>query len=270
MLMDKNGKHHSQGFTLIELLVVISIIAVLAAILFPVFARARENARRASCASNLKQLALSTLMYTQDYDSKLPPRSADKSPTKGNYYFQMEDYIKSPQLLRCPSQKSKAFSSSSNYTYPSYGMPANGTAEGNAQARTIIAIVAVPGAWENGTVTAFSSPLGVDQFPQASLTGLFADTKYGAGSSPREEDGSSYFQGYSTTGRIYLTDRHLEGANYAYLDGHVKWLKTTVVNQILALEGASTSRYGVSEVDGAQLPIVFAWQCPKASGSTCF
>ena len=66
--------HQSKGFTLIELLVVIAIIAILAAILFPVFARARENARRASCQSNEKNLMLSVMQYTQDYDERMPPR----------------------------------------------------------------------------------------------------------------------------------------------------------------------------------------------------
>src|SRR4028119_422853 len=65
-------KQYRAGFTLIELLVVIAIIAILAAILFPVFARARENARRASCQSNLKQLGLAFAQYTQDYDEMLP------------------------------------------------------------------------------------------------------------------------------------------------------------------------------------------------------
>src|SRR5471032_329947 len=66
-----------RGFTLIELLVVIAIIAILAAILFPVFARARENARRASCQSNLKQLTLGILQYTQDYDGCYPEKDAN-------------------------------------------------------------------------------------------------------------------------------------------------------------------------------------------------
>mgnify|MGYP001548207113 CR=1 FL=1 len=61
-----------RAFTLIEMLVVVAIIAVLAAILFPVFARARENARRASCQSNLKQIALGIFMYAQDYDERMP------------------------------------------------------------------------------------------------------------------------------------------------------------------------------------------------------
>ena len=68
----KSYRRNARGFTLIELLVVIAIIAILAAILFPVFARARENARRTSCLSNLKQIALSSLQYIQDYDGRYP------------------------------------------------------------------------------------------------------------------------------------------------------------------------------------------------------
>ncbi|NLO06641.1 MAG: DUF1559 domain-containing protein [candidate division WS1 bacterium] len=64
----------TRGFTLIELLVVIAIIAILAAILFPVFARAREKARQASCLSNAKQIGLAMLMYVQDYDEMFPDR----------------------------------------------------------------------------------------------------------------------------------------------------------------------------------------------------
>src|SRR5690606_3137964 len=100
------------GFTLIELLVVIAIISILAAILFPVFARAREQARRASCASNFKQLGMAMLQYTQDYDERFPPFSQGA----GNVGFQgfngadgarwgdvIYPYIKNTQIFDCPS-----------------------------------------------------------------------------------------------------------------------------------------------------------------------
>src|SRR5262245_12692940 len=76
---------YSGGFTLIELLVVIAIIAILAAILFPVFAKAREKARQASCESNLKQLTLACLQYAQDYDEKLPMAGWNSGGTADNY-----------------------------------------------------------------------------------------------------------------------------------------------------------------------------------------
>lgn len=89
------------GFTLIELLVVIAIIAILAAILFPVFGRARENARRSSCQSNLKQIGLGILQYTQDYDEKYPSRYMD---TEFNSWRRVTfPYVKSTELYGCPS-----------------------------------------------------------------------------------------------------------------------------------------------------------------------
>ena len=80
------ARHPRRGFTLIELLVVIAIIAILAAILFPVFARAREQARRSVCLSNMKQIGLGLGMYMQDYDQTFPPGgpkawTAGKNPT---------------------------------------------------------------------------------------------------------------------------------------------------------------------------------------------
>ena len=70
--MKRNRSRHESGFTLIELLVVIAIIAILAAILFPVFAQAREKARATSCSSNIRQAGLALMQYTQDYDERYP------------------------------------------------------------------------------------------------------------------------------------------------------------------------------------------------------
>src|SRR6186713_437363 len=90
------------GFTLIELLVVIAIIAILAAILFPVFAQAREKARQASCVSNLKQITIGQLMYAQDYDETLVTSWARGFP--GDFNFFVQPYMKSLQVLHCPSR----------------------------------------------------------------------------------------------------------------------------------------------------------------------
>ena len=95
--------HHSlrrQGFTLIELLVVIAIIAILAAILFPVFARARENARRSSCQSNLKNIGMGIIQYTQDSDELyLPEQNSDNK----TFVTMLQPYVKSQKLFVCPS-----------------------------------------------------------------------------------------------------------------------------------------------------------------------
>lgn len=118
------GIRSKRGFTLIELLVVIAIIAILAAILFPVFARAREAARKTSCASNLKQLALGVRMYMQDYDEKYPQKGntgydgydeawAGHAGWTANQVVladTMNAYLKNDKIWECPSDQG-AFSS---------------------------------------------------------------------------------------------------------------------------------------------------------------
>jgi prepilin-type N-terminal cleavage/methylation domain-containing protein/prepilin-type processing-associated H-X9-DG protein len=114
------------GFTLIELLVVIAIIAILAAILFPVFAQAREKARQTSCLSNMKELALANLMYVQDYDESFCNEGV-ASPANGwgwqdTWMVEVQPYIKNLQIFRCPSDSHTVLDPPD----PSYSYPGNG------------------------------------------------------------------------------------------------------------------------------------------------
>lgn len=94
----------TNGFTLIELLVVIAIIAILAAILFPVFARAREKARQTACASNMRQMGLAVQMYLQDYDERFPLAATAPTPvTFLNWHHLVDPYVKNKQVWVCPS-----------------------------------------------------------------------------------------------------------------------------------------------------------------------
>lgn len=121
-----NARRHS-AFTLIELLVVIAIIAILAAILFPVFAQAREKARQASCISNTKQYSLATNMYVQDYDETMPMGSYPVNgnpPTGciGTYYWAVTPYVKNNQITQCPTEP-RALNLAEVVGFPCAGSP---------------------------------------------------------------------------------------------------------------------------------------------------
>lgn len=122
------------GFTLIELLVVIAIIAILAAILLPVFARARENARKATCQSNEKQLANALLMYSQDYDERLP--AGYTSPPARDWATDTAPYLKNTQVFVCPSKSNQ----SRGYGYNTWlaSNPGRSLAEIQEPARTCL------------------------------------------------------------------------------------------------------------------------------------
>ncbi|MCS7252579.1 MAG: DUF1559 domain-containing protein [Armatimonadota bacterium] len=211
-----NAAHMSKGrigFTLIELLVVIAIIAILAAILFPVFARAREKARTASCQSNLKQLINAWTMYSQDYDEVcLPHRVGGASSAAFNWVTLMMPYVKNEQIFRCPSTNTLI-----SYTYNFHVSAGGGM---------LLAMIRLPAqtpilADANGSTDSRQALVFL-----VSTTGG-TNTLLGRNlANPANPPAASWND--SSEGRINGW-RHTQGANYAFADGHVKWMSGTAV-----------------------------------------
>jgi prepilin-type N-terminal cleavage/methylation domain-containing protein/prepilin-type processing-associated H-X9-DG protein len=247
-LRERGGGKPAFGFTLIELLVVIAIIAILAAILFPVFARARENARRASCQSNLKQLALGVFQYTQDYDGRMSGATGTNSSTLSNLWLgPYEPYLKSSQLLFCPSVK-KFAGTAGAATATHYGFPVNWDA-------TPGRLIVVTRLQSEGLGAATAGTL-LDSLPEAARTCLIGETGNQANG-----NGSPVFCAIRAYGAVG-PDRpaqHLEGSNYAYADGHVKWLSKTAVDAVFAQQASVAGYKGITTANAANYPIVFAW-----------
>ena len=220
-----------RAFTLIELLVVIAIIAILAAILFPVFTRARENARRASCQSNLKQITLGILMYVQDYDEhypmyRVPASSTDYAARPFGWADALQPYTKSTQILQCPSDSSGPDSTPSSSGYSDYAY----------------------NLWVGGWDSSKNTGLSLATLTEPSLTVLVSDHTTGSA--------AAYLVGaepYSSAGRLSApvdtgiaelppgAVRHLDGVNFSFADGHVKWFKgNTTTGKISGAYGAGT------------------------------
>ncbi|MCD6362112.1 MAG: DUF1559 domain-containing protein [Armatimonadetes bacterium] len=196
-----------RGFTLIELLVVIAIIAILAAILFPVFAKAREKARQTSCLSNIKQIMLAELQYEQDYDERTASYSSNPGAASTYSYREMlEPYLKNNQVVLCPSD--------SRDTGWSYGPN----------------ITAVSG----GTWQYLYAYRKIAQIQYPAECACFADTagsywRWNASATP------DYLDGISNT-----TARHNEGLNVAFFDGHAKWVSYSYISGEAAKKTSGT------------------------------
>jgi len=221
-------KSERRGFTLIELLVVIAIISILATILFPVFARARENARRASCMSNLKQIGLGTMMYIQDYDEEYPiyrvaRSAADRDDKPYGWADALQPYIKSAQLYQCPSEDNaydttlRPSDTDSDYTDYAYNIWIGGYYINDSGSGTK------------------GAPLRQSAIAETSLTVMFMDWKAGNASNYSDTTARNGLEWHN-----YM--RHLDGANLAFADGHAKWYKKGKDSYFASVYGAGTPK----------------------------
>lgn len=239
------------GFTLIELLVVIAIIGILASILFPAFARARENARRASCMSNMKQLGLGLLQYSQDYDEKLPAGVIgsffNSQPLGLGWAGQIYPYIKSAQIFKCPSDSFVPPSTTDSAISYSYNLAIvrngddctsgvfdtgiNGTiSKFNATAKTVmlVEITGTPANLSAANESGGATSSGYTNWYSSVTEGYGINPIYnGIPTTPKFVTGqmSRGVPGGSGLDPDKLNGRHLNGSNYLLVDGHVKWLR---------------------------------------------
>lgn len=228
MLYGKANRRDKSGFTLIELLVVIAIIAILAAILFPVFAQAREKARTASCSSNARQLGLAILMYNQDYDERFPFagwRPNDEGT--GDWQNTTAPYIKNKGIFRCASSTdddedpSNPQAWSWNRNPVSYLM--NNMLAQDRHPKNLAGVKAPADTWmimdgHSDWGCPNNVCVGVDWMGRPKTVWLMEDTTFGS-------DGSLVTGWLSWQGFTWGLPRHNGGGNICYADGHVKYAK---------------------------------------------
>ena len=228
----------------------IAIIAILAAILFPVFARARENARRSSCQSNLKQIALGIKQYTQDYDEKFPYATNTNLTTTGatpagpgplGWSDGIQPYVKSTQILQCPSDDYALTDVPNNRGYTDYAI--NAELSNSNFANSLI----IPPA--TALTAADAAEYGNGGISEAAVQKSAVTIMICEGSTGVSGNSASFRmngQGASVTGSRHshltpthagglagnglvnssnMATLHLDGANIAFVDGHVKWYK---------------------------------------------
>ena len=229
--MIKHANTTRQAFTLIELLVVIAIIAILAAILFPVFAKAREKARQISCLSNTKQLGLALIQYNQDYDERLPNGAGYNNGGTGTgdgsgWAGQIYTYVKSQALYKCPDDST----SPTGVQVPeSYALNSNAASATQAQFQAPASSVLLFEISGDATdVTKLGNGAGSGD--------KTVDNESASGNGSTNTSGGTYPYQTGPMGNPVTAytasaqSRHTGASNFLLADGHAKWLRGTVVS----------------------------------------
>lgn len=262
--MSNQPKPRRSGFTLIELLVVIAIIAILAAILFPVFQKVRENARRTACISNMKQIGVASIQYTQDYDEKYIAGCGSNGKGAG-WAGQLYSFVKSTGAFRCPDDSTSLPGTPVSYGLNSQFSPYNGAGTGpngislakvNAPTQTVLFFEVVNSGYYDITLP-IGAPGGISPDEEPSNHGgspagygignnydlvgfhtAYGDAGYPPGGAPNNNGNQvMYATGYlrnsvsNVNGNFAgVEGRHAGGAVYLLADGHAKFFRPSSVS----------------------------------------